>query len=368
MDANSVYLAIAQRIDEGPLGVPRSGGDISAAFIGHLKLMYNPPEAEIVQHLMMPYKFQNTAQVAAACGKAEVEVKNILDALAKRGAILGFGGMYCLLMIPQILNYFSFYPEVRPGDLEAGKLYQQYFIKEGFYKYYETSEKGTPIIRVIPVGRAIQPEQKILDTEEAHKVIEAVKQVALVPCPCRTRTEKLDIRECRGKYPIGSCIMLNNSAQYFVNAGMGKLVTQEQAIRYLDEMQDLGLVATTENFNDPGHDVICLCCDCCCSQLRGRTRWENPAALLPSNFVPEAGDDCIMCGECVGRCFFDALSLNDAEGKAVADPEKCVGCGVCTLACAQETLKLKRIERSNPFPGPRELYKTIRVENQSRGK
>jgi MinD superfamily P-loop ATPase len=126
-------------------------------------------------------------------------------------------------------------------------------------------------------------------------------------------------------------------------------------------------VGTTENYEDSGHTVICLCCDCCCSQLRGRTRWENPDAVAPSNFVAESNEDCVMCGECVDRCFFKAIELDEALGRAVIDEDKCMGCGVCTLTCAQEALRLKRVEREKPFSGPRELYKKIAVENRGEG-
>jgi Fe-S-cluster-containing hydrogenase component 2 len=64
------------------------------------------------------------------------------------------------------------------------------------------------------------------------------------------------------------------------------------------------------------------------------------------------------------RCFFKAISLNENLGRAEVDEEKCMGCGVCTLACDQEAIKLKRVEREKPFPGPRELFKKVAVENR----
>ncbi|UCD85566.1 MAG: 4Fe-4S dicluster domain-containing protein, partial [Deltaproteobacteria bacterium] len=204
----------------------------------------------------------------------------------------------------------------------------------------------------------------ILDTEEAHRIIEAVDHIALVPCPCRTRTEKLGNRECQDRSPVGFCLMTEASAQYFENVGLGEKVTAEQAKKYLDEMQDLGLVVTTDNYEDKSHTVICLCCECCCSQLRGRTRWENPLAVSPSNFVAEANEDCVLCGTCVDRCFFGAISLDDELERAVVEAEKCMGCGVCTITCDQEALRLKRVERSQPFPTPRDLYKKIAIENR----
>ena len=97
---------------------------------------------------------------------------------------------------------------------------------------------------------------------------------------------------------------------------------------------------------------------------RGRTRWDNMSALLPANFIPWSGDDCVACGVCTERCFFNALTIDEPVGRSVVNPDKCIGCGVCTLACPQETLKLYRYERSTPFSTTKEMVKTISRENR----
>jgi Pyruvate/2-oxoacid:ferredoxin oxidoreductase delta subunit len=158
--------------------------------------------------------------------------------------------------------------------------------------------------------------------------------------------------------------MMETSALYFQSIGVGRKVTAEEAKKYFDEMQDLGLVGTTENYEEAGHTVICLCCQCCCSQLRGRTRWDNPQAVAPSNFVAESTDECLMCGNCEERCFFGAITLDERQLKSVVDAEKCMGCGVCTITCDQEALRLKRVERERPFPTAGKLLGTIAAENQ----
>jgi Pyruvate/2-oxoacid:ferredoxin oxidoreductase delta subunit len=367
------YLKIAENVDAGPMTAPKANGDFSPAFIRFLKLLYTPGEAEIVQYLKMPVatglaevaeSMLSADNIARAAGKSSAEVTDVLDALARKGSVIGFGGNYGLPLMHMLVNQLQFTKEVGPDDLEAGQLYQQFFIKDGFYKYYENSEKGTRVVRVIPVQRTVRPGQQILETEEAHKIIDGVSNLSLVPCPCRTRTEKLGIRECKNDTPVGFCIMMETAALYFQSLGVGRKVTAEQAKKYFDEMQDLGLVGTTENYEEAGHTVICLCCQCCCSQLRGRTRWNNPQAVAPSNFVAESTDECLMCGNCVERCFFGAISLDERQLKSVVDAEKCMGCGVCAITCDQEALRLKRVEREKPLPTASKLLGTIAAENQ----
>lgn len=389
-----------------------------AEIVKHLKA-----PSEILPTNFIPGDYMTAPQVAKLSGRPETSVKNILDNLARKNIILGAGGlrgstrvkrgeelakmvraihrrngawgaaglmrgmamevvrdltrygplqgmglylMFCLPPVPMLTNIHAFYEHLMPGDLEAAKIYQEYFINEGYYKYYESSEAGTPVMRVVPVMRAIEDSQRVLDTEEAHRILEAVDHRSLVPCPCRTRTEKMGTRECRDRNPVGSCIMLGFVGLYFESNGQGRPVTAPQAKKYLDEMQDRGLVALTDNFSDPNHAIICLCCDCCCSQVRGRTRWDNPRAMAPSNFVPQSGDDCTLCGKCVERCVFGAIHLDEEVGHAVVDEEKCIGCGVCTITCDQDIMKLHRVERSRTPQNSAELSGIISRENRHR--
>jgi ferredoxin len=363
---DQIYVQIAENVDKGYQTAPKAGQGLSQAFIAYLKIVYSPEEAELVQYLSMPPIMKTAQEVAEASGRGQESVEAVFQPLTKKGFINLSRNGYCLPAIANLVNLHMFYPDIKPEDLEAAKLYQEFFIKEKYYKYYGTSEKGTPSLRAIPVEKALYPEEKVFSAEEAHEYVQNLKteDLALVPCPCRTRTEKLDIRECRDRFPVASCIFIGSTARLFMRTGLGKRVTKEQAITYLDEMVELGLIATSENFIADPHGVICLCCGCCCSNVRGRTRWDNPTAVLPSPFAPQASEECISCGTCVDRCFFGALSLDEEAGRSVVDPEKCIGCGVCTITCPTEALKLHRIERPDkPFDNRIDLVMTMARDN-----
>ena len=191
--SDEAYIKIAELIDMNPQGAPKTGGEFSPSFIEHLKLLFTEEEARLIQHLgppaVNPAKFVTADRVGEAAGLSPDEAQRILDGATARGGLVGIGGAYSLPPIPLILNAHQFREELGSDDVRAAELYQEYFVKEGFYKYYESSEKGTQVMRVIPVMRTIEHEEKILDTEEAHRIIEAIEPLALVPCPCRTRTE-----------------------------------------------------------------------------------------------------------------------------------------------------------------------------------
>ena len=39
----------------------------------------------------------------------------------------------------------------------------------------------------------------------------------------------MDVRECRDKFPVASCIFIGSNARYTLSMGLGKKVTKEQA-------------------------------------------------------------------------------------------------------------------------------------------
>ena len=272
--------------------------------------------------------------------------------------------LYALPIYPAMLNIHQINPAVREEDVQAGLLYQEFFIKEGYYKRYQTSDLGTPTFRTIPIHHAIQHEKTILDGEEAFAIIDASPSAVLLPCPCRTRTEKLGIRECKDKYPVAACLMLNLSAAFLEYIGAGQVLSKEKAKEYLTNMQQLGLVVATENFSDLNHFIICACCECCCSMLRGRTRWDNPEAMLPSNYVPDTNDNCVFCGKCAEKCPLEAISVSKDDKTFQVETERCIGCGVCTTACKKENLKLIRHERSTPPRDAQHMHDRIYSENK----
>jgi len=348
---DQVYVRIAENVDKGILTAPKSDGEPSKAFIAYLKLVYTPEEANIAQYLSMEEMEapKTVEELADDSGLDVDEVRDIIVSLSRKGGVSG-QDQYVLPAVDVLINLHMWYPEIKEDDLKAAELYQQFFIEEGFHKYYATSRRGTPMMRTIPIKQAIHLDTETFTAEEAHAFVMGLstEDLALIPCSCRTRTEKMGIRECKHRVPVASCVVIGEAAGYYEEIGLGKRVTKEQALAYIDEVVTLGLIPTTANSVEGPHNLMCMCCGCCCSNVRGRTRWDNPTAVRPANFIPEASDDCTLCGTCVDRCFLDALSLDEDAEKAVVDPEKCIGCGVCAVTCPQEALRLHRFERSEP--------------------
>jgi Pyruvate/2-oxoacid:ferredoxin oxidoreductase delta subunit len=349
--SDAAYIRIAEKLAQSGQGAPTKDGRPSPAFVEFLKLIYTPEEAEVVQFLENFPAFMTNEQVAEAAGRELSEIESILKAAHDKYALMGELGLQSLLTIFYTLNFHNRYPDVRPGDLEAAKLYLEFFIEEKFYKNYETPAPGHPVFRVLPVGRTIEETQEVIGYEEGLNRIDslAAETIAMVPCPCRTRTEKLGIRECQDKHPIGYCLIPGANGEKFIRLGYGKKATKEEAKAYLSDMVDSGVVVNSDNYREGDPLVICTCCGCCCSMTRGRTRWDNPDSMLPSNYIPRADDSCVACGVCVERCVYGALSIDEEIERSVADVDLCIGCGVCVAGCPTGALKLFRFDRTQTY-------------------
>lgn len=367
--AESIYKKLAERIDMYITGAPKVDGDFSPAFLKYLELLYTPEEAELASLLSVPPKRMTAEELAVKAGKSVDEVERLLGEMTNKGVIVGFGGQYMLPVVPLLVNYHPFRNTDDEDTLKAGRLYQQFFIEDGFYRFYESSANGTPGRRAVPVDQSISSGQQVLTHEDIHAFLDSANMgaLALAPCPCRNRTEKLGIRECTDRFPVGSCLFVGLPAMLMVGRGDGREIDRAEAERFVDEMRDLGLITMTDNAVEMKDGVICFCCGCCCSVARGLTRWDNPRALAKSNFVAQVGEDCAACGTCVDRCMLGAISLNEGAEKAQVDENRCIGCGVCTVTCPTEALRLERAEREPIFPNARELHSTVAFENEAAG-
>jgi len=362
----SAYQAIASKVDQTLQGAPYKDGNISEDFISFLTLIYTPAEAEVAQHLNNFPQFMTVDQIAEASGRSADEIRPLLESMHVRYALMGGIDGQSLLTPFYYMNYHHRYPEIREDDLEAARLYKKFFIEDEFYRRYETSKKGTSFFRTLPVDRTIESGQQVLSHEEAKNRIKGLSTstIALVPCPCRTRMEKMGERECQDM-PIGYCIIPGANGQKFIDLGYGKPADKQEAITYLNEMVDHGCIVNSDNYKGGDPMVICLCCGCCCSFTRGRNKWGNPESIMPSNFIPIADENCVACGVCVERCPFDALFLDEESDRSRVNPDLCIGCGVCAAGCPTGALKLHRFDRTQTFENVVEFALKVIQDNSA---
>ncbi|NVM03356.1 MAG: 4Fe-4S binding protein [Candidatus Helarchaeota archaeon] len=351
-------LKIAEKLSKVQQGVAKDDkGNVSETYLKYLSLMYNPEEAEIVQHLGVFPKAVRVSKLARELGKDKGELKEILGNLAKKGFLQKLGSSYCIptpLMVydaPFVLKIN--YEEDKERTIELARLSRKFFEKDNYYKSWETSYKGTPRSRILTVSEKIKPEKDIIPIEEVYNIIDNNESFSLQPCPCRKRAELEGIRKCKGKYPIHNCISVGNAAEGILGLGdpVIKRVTKEEVKEIIRDAGELGLVHTTDNYSGPS-TILCSCCECCCGLLAGLTRlgFENPKSIAKANYLANVDiNACVACRTCLDRCKFGAITVEDT---AIINEEICMGCGLCSVTCPNDAITMRRLERET-IPTPK---------------
>jgi len=230
------------------------------------------------------------------------------------------------------------------------------------YKHEAQAEafegKPTPLMRVVPVNKSLDFKNEILTYDDVVRLIENADYICLTECACRT-----SLRKC--SKPTDVCMAMGYMARFLVERGYGKHATKEEAHDALKRADSAGLVHCTNNSQD-GAVVICNCCQCCCTVLRGRTEMNLKNSFAPSRYTAHVkSDSCTGCSICADdRCPNRAITIND--GIALVNEENCIGCGLCVTGCPSEAIELK--QRTQLIETPKNMQEMGLKVLQEKGK
>ncbi len=199
----------------------------------------------------------------------------------------------------------------------------------------EKIKKANPrsTMRVIPVNVAVEPNTHILAFEDVGRLVTHSRNLAVTRCSCRV------IDGACGK-PLEVCIQVDRAADYAIERGTGRRISKDEAMKILERCEKEGLVHTGENKQALGH-VICNCCPDCCINWVQTPSGMRPVAV-PSRFRALVdAEECTGCGDCVDRCFFGAMSMEEGDGIAIVDGKTCMGCGLCQVVCAPVAINME---------------------------
>ncbi len=301
--------------------------------------LINYDEARVMLLAAPPATVEALAQQS---GFSEEKIQAMMDSLFYRGLIFkatrgGDKKFYRVKSVPQMHDSTSLTPGISRQVLD---LWKEYMEKEWpAYGRVIMDIMPNSIMRVIPVNESVEPQSQVLPYDDAIKLIESANVISVTNCSCRVIDGTCD-------KPMEVCMQVNRAAEYNIERGTGREISQKEAIDILAQSREAGLVHTVDNRQSVGH-VICNCCSDCCLNwpiLKGARQW-----VAPSRFEAFVDTElCTGCESCVERCFFDALSM--ADGFAAVAPENCLGCGVCTVVCPSEALKLKEVRPADFVP------------------
>ncbi len=222
----------------------------------------------------------------------------------------------------------------------------------------------TKSLRYVPASLSIDPESHaVFPFEMMGELIQKVKVIALVHCPCRTMTRLLGKKRC--DHSLENCIKYDDLAEYLIEKGIGKEITKPEAMEILKKSEEAGLVHLVDNARE-GIRHTCNCCGCCCWSVGTIRRKKIPRdVLMATYFLRETDKErCTGCGQCVEICPVNVIKM---EGDfPVVDQEWCIGCGVCAGPCPTSAVKLVRKTDAIPPRDFRELHEQILREKELR--
>ena len=280
-------------------------------------------------------------KLAKKTGLSEAKVKEVVDRLIKKGALVHTARE------PIRYKRFPIIIELRDASCIIDDAPQELFELWDKLVQNEISTlipfikqlKIPAVMRVVPIEETVEVQNTVLDPDSIRKLFKDAKVISSLKCPCRTVAKKNDRgHDCPAPEGIG-CMQTNRYAQIYIDRGIGKQITNEEALKRVELAEKAGLVHMIRN-NIKEDMLVCYCCPCCCSGLfmikEGYTE-----AIAPSRFKATVNEEaCVGCGRCVDSCLFGAITVTDV---ASIDKEKCYGCGNCSAICPEKALKLVEI-------------------------
>lgn len=345
-----VYERLRTHYHQHPLGFPETE---SGTELKILKKLFSEEEADTALNLTP--KPVTAKVLAKRLGRDPGELASLLEIMADKGLILTLGDKAgrSYLLVPYAPGFWEF--QVNKLDTDFAEICDEYYT----YQAKDMFSSATPPIRVIPVEKNVPGAMKIYPFEVASQIIKDAKKIALADCICRKQNKLLG-KSCQRPHE-GICINFSYVADYYIEQGIGKKVSVDEALKAIEMGERAGLVLTTWLNIQKGPMSLCQCCSCCCHALRAVYRLEMPNAVARSNFTPGIKiENCTGCGSCIDICPMDSLLL-DSNEKAVRNPARCIGCGLCVSACPEDTITLERVPEKDIVIPP-ESYTDLMTE------
>lgn len=253
--------------------------------------------------------------------------------MSTRGLILRFKEsetVFYYWLAPWMVGIWEF--QVKNLTPEKNQRYEKYF-QEGMVP--ATKNISVSGWRVIPVEKEIHNNSEIEPYEKVSEIIESSQRVAVADCICRKEAKMFD-KGCDKL--METCMSFDAAAKYYIDNGLGREITREEAKDILLKAEESGLIHTSSNHK--GKRVfICNCCGCCCKPLEIVTKHNHPTFLAKSNYYAAVDTEtCEGCDNCIDRCQVEAIHMSD--DLAVITIEKCIGCGLCVSTCPTESISL----------------------------
>ena len=350
----NVYERLRERLDDMAVGFPATESGVEMRI---LKKIFTESQADLFVKLRpIP---ESPKDIAERLGLEEEVLADRLEEMAKKGLLFRVrkGENVRYASVPYVVGIFEF--QLNHMDAEFARDHEEYF-ETAFGKSIQGFQ--TPVLRTVPIDRQLVVNYPVAPFEDVLEILENQKSIAVSPCVCRT-TKDLTGERC--DKPLGNCFSFGSHAAYYVENGMGRYISIDEAKEIVIANEKAGLVM--QPFNSQKAGGMCSCCGCCCGVLRSIKAQPVPADAVKSNYFAEVdADECTGCETCMDRCQMDAITMVDDIAQIKLG--RCIGCGLCVTTCPTEALSLIKKAEDQQYEPPQSGGETyIRIASE-RGK
>jgi NAD-dependent dihydropyrimidine dehydrogenase PreA subunit len=363
--SDDIYRRLAKHLSSLGMGYPEKEDLLEI-----LKENFTPLEAEVALAIptkVIPLEPVSISKIVPPQNISMEELESILSNLAQRGLLFskkmkdGRTG-YALQQFGYGFPQTFFWRGVNtPNARKMAELVAKYSGKEQLREGYGNTK--TKAFRYVPATPSFEPDSHaVFPFEMMEQVIEKVKVIALVHCPCRATAHLIGKKRC--DHSLENCIKYDDLAEYLIDKGIGREITKKEALEVIRRSEEAGLVHLVDNARE-GVKHTCNCCGCCCWSVGTIRRKKIPRdVLMATYFLRETDKErCTGCGACVEICPVQVIKM---EGDfPVIDKDWCIGCGVCAVPCPAAAVKLVRKSSALPPKDFKELHQEILRERKT---
>ncbi len=340
-----VYKKLAVHLDNTPGGYPETESGVELRI---LKQLFTPEEAEVALSLvMMPEPVEAIAQRA---NKDPEQILSMLIEMGRKGLLIHVnrGGQDTFMFAQFVVGIWEY--QVNRLTPELIKDFNEYV--PDLMKTLEKTK--TQQLRVVPVTKSVTTELNIMDHEHLEELIKTQSKILVAPCICRKEHTMVD-KGC-GKMEE-ACLIFGGGAYIYENRGIGRTISQDEAIEIVRKGVKQGLVPQPSNSVKPIN--ICLCCDCCCQILSNIKKTDAPAKIVNSNYQAAVDQNlCTGCQACEDICPMDAVEMDEENILATVNTDRCIGCGLCVTVCEFEAIALTNKVETERWEPPQTIVDT----------
>jgi Pyruvate/2-oxoacid:ferredoxin oxidoreductase delta subunit len=173
-----------------------------------------------------------------------------------------------------------------------------------------------------------------LPSDKMEIILDRYKVFGVGICQCRL-TEEIMGRGC-GREKL-NCAVMGEGAQQAIKNGTMKQVTKAEMLAIKREAEAQGMVNWMFNIENAKTQSSCSCCGCCCHNFRAVSEFNVPSSIAPPHFLPKVdAAKCNHCGQCALNCPMAAITIHTKEKTYIHREERCIGCGLCVVACEKK--------------------------------